>query len=68
MVYKFSLKKRSHWPIRCINSIYIEDGNFEMMTRQLGSKTVKERKFTNTVSSGNEGVQQETAGLNAFLL
>ena len=39
--HKFSLKKRSHRPLRCINLIYIEDADFVMMTRQLGNKTVK---------------------------
>ena len=35
--------------MRCINLIYIEDADFVMMTKQLGSKTVKVRKVTNNL-------------------
>ena len=46
-----NFKKRSHWPIRCINLIYTEGANFLMMTRRLGNNTVKERKLTNNLGN-----------------
>ena len=36
-----------------------------MMTRQPSNNTVKEKKKSQ-ITLGNEGVQQETAGLNVF--
>ena len=50
----FFLKKRSHWPVRCINLIEIEDADFLMMTRQLG--IAKQWKKENSqITSRNEG-------------
>ena len=63
---KLFLKKRSHWPIRCMNSIYTEGANFITMTRQLGNNTVKERKFTNNLGKWRGAAENSLVGCLSF--